>query len=64
MYLCVVISKQININTMTTFNTQMTIEEATNLYTSKSGMQFPNTEHNRVIMAQVIKNHLSNLQGK
>jgi hypothetical protein len=49
---------------MTTFNTQMTIEEATNLYNSKSGMNFPNTEHNRVIMAQVIKNHLTKLQSK
>lgn len=48
---------------MTTFNQKMTIEEATKLYTSKS-MQFPNTEHNRVVMAQVIKSHLKSLQSK
>ena len=49
---------------MTTFNQKMTIGEATKLYTSKSGMQFPNTDHNRVIMAQVAKNHLLTLQAK
>lgn len=48
---------------MTTFNKTMTIEEATKLYTSKSGMNYPNTEHNRRVMKQVIDNHLKSLRG-
>lgn len=47
---------------MTTFNTTMTIEEATQLYKSKSGMNFPNTDHNKKVMAQVISNHLKSLR--
>jgi len=48
---------------MTTFNNTITIEEATKLYQSKSGMNFPNTEHNRKMIAKVIDNHLKKLRG-
>lgn len=48
---------------MTTFNNKMTIEEATKLYSSKSGMNYPNTEHNRSVMKQVIDNHLKFLRS-
>lgn len=52
-----------NKETMTTFNKTMTIEEATKLYQSKSGMNYPNTEHNRKVMKQVIDNHLKSLRN-
>ena len=47
---------------MKTWNKTMTIEEATKLYKSENGMQFPNTEHNRKIMKQVVDNHLKQLR--
>ena len=40
----------------------MTIEEATKLYQSKDGMIYPNTEHNRKVMKQVIDNHLKQMR--
>ena len=49
---------------MTTFNKTMTIEEATKLYKSKSGMNYPNTDHNKKIMKQVIDGHLKRLRGE
>jgi hypothetical protein len=47
---------------MTTFNTQLTIEEATKLYTFKGEVMFPKTVHNLKIMALVIDNHLKTLR--
>lgn len=47
---------------MKTFNKEMTIEEATKLYQSKNGMIYPDTEHNRNIMKQVIDNHLKKMR--
>jgi hypothetical protein len=49
---------------MTTFNKAMTFEEAAILYKSKSGMNYPNTEHNKKVMKQVIDNHLKVLRNK
>lgn len=47
---------------MTSFNKQMTIEEATSLYKSKGGMNFFPTKHNIDIMKLVIDNHLKTLR--
>ena len=47
---------------MTTFNTQLTIEEATKLYKFKGETMFPKTEHNLKMMALVIDNHLKTLR--
>ena len=47
---------------MTTYNKQMTLEEATALYKSESGMIYPNTEHNRNMMKQVVDNHLKQMR--
>lgn len=47
---------------MKNFNKTMTIEEATKLYQSKDGMIYPNTEHNRKVMKQVIDNHLKQMR--
>ncbi len=48
---------------MTSFNKTMTIEEATKMYSSKSGMNFLPTEHNRAVVKQVIDNHLKSLRN-
>lgn len=48
---------------MTTFNKTMTLEEATKIYQHKSGMNYPDTEHNRKVMKQVIDNHLKTLRN-
>lgn len=48
---------------MITFNPTMTIEEATKLYNSKTGMNYPDTEHNRRVMREVIHNHLKMMKN-
>jgi len=49
---------------MTTFNNKMTLEEATKIYNFKGATMFPNTDHNKKIMALVVENHLKQLQNK
>ena len=51
-------------NIMTTFNTAMTLEEATKIYQFKGQAMFPNTHHNKQMMSKVIDNHLKQLQNK
>jgi len=47
---------------MTTWNKAMTIEEATKLFNCKDGMTFPNTPHNRKLMAKITKDFLISLR--
>lgn len=49
---------------MTSFNQNLTIEEATALFTFKGKAMWPDTKHNREIMATVVNNHLKKIQGK
>lgn len=49
---------------MSTFNEKMTIEEATQMFKFKGTAMFPNTRHNREMMALVVEAHLKALQGK
>ena len=49
---------------MTNFNKALTIKEATALCKSKDGMNFPNTIHNRKMIAKVIDNHLKALRNQ
>ena len=49
---------------MTTFNNNLTIEDATKLFNFKGQTMFSNTEHNRKIMLLVISNHLKSLKEK
>lgn len=46
---------------MTTFNREMSKEEALELYKSKDGMSYPDTPHNRKIMKEVVDEHLKSL---
>ena len=48
---------------MKTTSTTMTIEEATSLYKNGSGMGYPDTEHNKQMMAKVVDNHLLELRA-
>ena len=48
---------------MTTFNTEMTLEEATKIYSCKNGMNFPDTKHNREMIKKVITQHLKSLKN-
>lgn len=47
---------------MTTFNNNLTIEEATAIYKFKGPTMFPKTQHNMKMMRQVIDNHLKELR--
>lgn len=49
---------------MTTLNQTLTIEEATALFQFKGTAMWPDTKHNREMMAKVSRNHLQKLQGK
>ena len=49
---------------MTTFNQNLTIEEATVLFQFKGTAMWPDTKHNREVMASVAADHLRKLQGK
>ena len=49
---------------MITFNEKMTIEEATKILKFAGKCSFPNTDHNRKMIALAVKNHLKKLQGK
>jgi len=49
---------------MTTFNTTMTIEEATAIFTFKGATMFPKTAHNVKMMASLIDAKLKQLQNK
>lgn len=48
---------------MKNFSKTLTIEEATELYNSKNGMMFKDTDHNRKVMKQVVDNHLKALRA-
>lgn len=48
---------------MTTFNTTLTIEEATAIFKFKGSTMFPDTDHNRKMMLQVVTNHLKSLKN-
>ena len=47
---------------MTTWNPEMTKEEATKLYKSEDGMMYPDTAHNRAIMKSLVHEQLTELQ--
>ena len=49
---------------MIIFNNKLTIEEATKLYTSKDGMMYPDTPHNRQIMKGLVSAQLKKLQAE
>ena len=49
---------------MKTFNKEITREEAERLFKSKTGMMYPDTKHNRKMMASVASDCLIKMQGK
>ena len=49
---------------MITFNEKMTIDEATKILKFAGKASFPNTDHNRKMIALAVKTHLQKLQGK
>jgi len=49
---------------MVTFNATLTFEEAKALFTFKGTTTFPNTPHNRSMMAKVVDEHLKSLRNK
>ena len=59
----IIFVKQIKNNNMKNFNTEMSIEEATQLFTFKGQIFFVDNAHNRKIMAMVLHNHLQKLKS-
>lgn len=51
-------------HTMTSFNKELTIEEATELFNFRGTAMWPDTKHNRRVMASLIAEKLRKLQGK
>jgi len=49
---------------MKNFSKTLTLEEATEMYKSDSGMQYVDTANNRKMMKQVLDNHLIELSRK
>jgi len=49
---------------MTSFNKELTTEEATELFHHKGTAMWPDTKHNRQVMASLIAAKLRKLQGK
>jgi hypothetical protein len=49
---------------MTIFKNEMTIEDASKLLKSKTGMSYPDTPHNRKMMRQAIDNCLKLIREK
>lgn len=49
---------------MTTFNKQMTIEEATIFFKYEGATMFPKTEHNMKMMRTLIDNKLKQLRNE
>jgi hypothetical protein len=47
---------------MTTFNNTLTKEEAKVLFTFKGQVNYPDTTHNRSVMADVVSEHLKTLK--
>ena len=47
---------------MKTFNQELTLEQATELFKFKGEVMFPKTKHNVKIMALVIDNHLKTIK--
>lgn len=47
---------------MTTFNQNLTLEQATELFNFKGETMFPKTLHNIKMMALVIDNHLKSIR--
>jgi hypothetical protein len=55
---------QLKTKSMTIFNLEMTIDEAMSLYHFRGQISYPDTPHNRKMMAQVVHNHLQKLHGR
>jgi len=51
-------------HTMTSFNQNLTIEEATALFHYKGAAMWPDTKHNLEMMASLVEAKLRKLQGK
>jgi hypothetical protein len=58
------LSKKTKVSTMTTFNQALTIEEARTILQFNGTVIWPNTKHNREIMADATHEILRKLQGK
>jgi hypothetical protein len=64
-YLCNVNkAKQLKISTMKTFNKTITIEEANAIINFKGETMYPDTDHNRKMIALALDNFLKKLHGK
>jgi hypothetical protein len=48
---------------MTTWNKEITIEEARELLSSKTGANYPDTKHNRVMVKKAMDEILNALRG-
>lgn len=48
---------------LTNFNKTLTLKEAKELYNNKTGMQYPDTTHNRKIMKSLVEETLNKLRG-
>ena len=48
---------------MTTWNKEITIEEARELLACKSGANYPNTEHNKIMVKSAMDEILIELRG-
>ncbi len=53
-----------SITKMTTWNKSISKEEATQLFHSGSGMEYPATEHNKNMMSTVVSEYLINLRNQ
>ena len=49
---------------MTSFNPELSLEEATKLFNYRGATMFPDTKHNRQMMASIIHEKLQILQNK
>jgi len=47
---------------MTTFNQELTFDQATELFKYVGATQYPSTDHNKKMMAKVIDCHLKSLR--
>ena len=56
--------RQTKINKMTIWDDKMTLETATKLMKSVDGMMYPDTQHNRTMIAKVSHSILTNLRKK
>jgi hypothetical protein len=61
LYICITITNK-QIETMTTFNQSLTLQQATELFNFKGETMFPKTQHNIKMMALVIEAHLKSIR--